>query len=369
MHKILVTGATGFLGGAIVAHALETGLGFSLLLLVRAADQAAGLERMRVTLRNFDVPETQIASLAQDQILCGDFTGVAAFAGDARLEGVTHVINCAALATFSNNPLIWPINVEGTFAFAMRMSQVPGLRRFLHVGTAMACGPGLQPPVAESWDLPPKEKHLVIYTASKAEIERKIKSELPGLPFVAARISVLVGHSRLGCKPSGSIFWVFRMAQAFEQFTCALDEKIDVVPADYCAAVLMQLALRESLAHDLYHVSAGPGTSCTFGEIDVALAEAGGTQPVGERYRQITEADLMTLAGQFEEKIGPCNRRLILRAMRLYGGFAALNYVFENQRLLAEGIAAPPRFDSYIGECVRTSAGISIPEQMHWDFK
>jgi nucleoside-diphosphate-sugar epimerase len=369
MHKILITGATGFLGGALVVRALESGLGAGLLMLVRAPDQEAGLARMRETLRNFDVHEDRLASLSVNQIICGDLAAVARFAGDPRLDGVTHVINCAALATFSNNPLIWPINVDGTFAFAKRMASVPTLRRFLQVGTSMTCGPGLRSPVSESWDFPPKEKHLVVYTASKAEIERKLKTELPGLPLVVARVSIVVGHTRLGCRPSGSIFWVFRMAQKLEQFTCALDEQIDVIPADYCAEALMQLALKEPLAHDLYHVSAGLSASCSFEEIDMALAEGCGVAPVGKRYKQISEADLPLLAKDFEQRIGPCNRRLMLRALRLYGGFAALNYVFDNQRLLAEGITPSPRFASYIGECARSSTGISIPEQMRWDFK
>jgi hypothetical protein len=32
------------------------------------------------------------------------------------------------------------------------------------------------------------------------------------------------------------------------------------------------------------------------------------------------------------------NRRLLLRAMQLYGGFAELNYVFDSNRLLGEGL-------------------------------
>lgn len=43
------------------------------------------------------------------------------------------MINSAAVASFGNNPLIWKVNVEGTFKFAQRMSRVAGLQRFLHV--------------------------------------------------------------------------------------------------------------------------------------------------------------------------------------------------------------------------------------------
>ncbi len=71
----------------------------------------------------------------------------------------------------------------------------------------------------------------------------------------------------------------------------------------------------------------------------------------------------------FESRIGPANPRLVLRALRLYSGFADLNYLFDNQRLLDEGIAVPPRFTDYLDVCVRSSSGVSIATQMQWDFK
>lgn len=367
--KLLLTGATGFLGGAVLAELLARGRAAEVLLLVRGHSAAEGLARVVDMLELFEVPAAQSSALTADQVLIGDLSDVAAFSADPRLDGVTHVVNCAAIATFSNNPQIWPINVEGTFEFARRMAAVPGLQRFLHVGTAMACGPSRQSPIAESWEIPPPEEHLVPYTASKGEIEARLRRELPQLPLVVARPSIVVGHTRLGCRPSGSIFWVFRMALALEAFTCSLDERIDVVPVDYCAGALTDLALKEHLQHDLYHIAAGMTASCSFAEIDAVFAGALGAEPIGERYRIVGQDDLPELAGRFEERIGQCNRRLMVRAMRLYGGFAELNYVFDNSRLLAEGIPPPPRLTDYLPVCVATSQDIPIPEQMHWDFK
>lgn len=367
--RILVTGGTGFLGGAVLAELLQQGHAMDLLLLVRADSPAEGLARIASSLQRLDVPAAAYAGLSPEQIVLGDLTDVPAFAADPRLETVTHVINCAALASFSNNPLIWPINVDGTFAFAERMSRVAGLQRFLHVGTAMACGPEQPPPVHESWDLPPDEEHLVPYTASKAEIERRLRNELPGLPLVVARPSIVVGHTKLGCKPSGSIYWVFQMAQMLEAFTCALHDRVDVIPVDYCAQALVALTLKPALQHTLYHVSAGTSSSCSVAEIDLALAAGRGVEPVGERFRQVGLEDLHQLAHEFEAKIGKCNRRLMLRALRLYGGFAELNYVFANDRLLAEGIPPSPRLADYLPVCAASLAGVSVPDMMHWDFK
>lgn len=365
---VLLTGATGFLGGAVLARLLESGHPPPLLL-VRAPNATAGLERARASARQFGIDQGELERITVEHVICGDLTDVAAYANDERLNRASRVINCAALATFADNPMLWPVNVEGTFAFAERMSRAPALERFVHVGTAMACGPGRETTIAESWNLPGRAEHLVTYTASKAEIEQRLRAELPGLPLVVARPSIIVGHTRLGCAPSGSIFWVFRLAQALERFTCDLDEKIDVVPVDYCAEALVDIALRPKLGHDLYHISAGGAASCTFREIESALAHARGIDPVASRYRRVTEDELAAVTEDLQRLLGPCNRRLMVRALRLYGGFAELNYVFDNRRLLSEGVRPPPRLADYIDICARTSEHIKIQDQMHFDFK
>lgn len=367
---ILLTGATGFLGGSVAAQLIASGHGPGLRFLVRAQDAGQGLQRLRDNLRQHGVSDSACLALNDAQIICGDLLDTSWLARETpRLMQIDRVINCAAVASFSKNPTIWPVNVEGTFAFAQVLSRSTRLKRFLHVGTAMCCGPQRQSPISESWEFPEAEQQLVDYTASKAEIERRMREELPSLPLVVARPSIVVGHRSLGCQASGSIFWVFRMGFALESFTCGLDEQIDVIPVDYCAEALIGLALKPQLGHDLYHISAGHGSACTFAEIDEAFAMANGAQPVGERYRKVGVDDLKSLASSFETRIGPANPRLVLRALRLYSGFADLNYLFDNSRLLEEGIAVPPRFTDYLDVCVKSSSGVSIATQMQWDFK
>jgi nucleoside-diphosphate-sugar epimerase len=368
-RHVLITGATGFLGGAIVAELLQNEQGPNMSFFVRAKDKIEGLSRLLENLAKFGVSECKLGSLSPGQVICGDFEYLDNLETSSRLPAVTHVINCAALATFSNSPKIWPVNVDGTFAFASLVNRRAKLERFVQVGTAMSCGPDVVSPVAESWESrPDAEDHLVPYTASKLAIEEKLRAELPDLPLVVARPSIIVGHTALGCAPSGSIFWVFRMAHALKQFTCDLNECIDVVPVDYCAHVIIALTFKPELSHDLYHVSSADD-SCRFDEIDVAYAHAAGLAPMGANYRKIAIEDLAGLAGQCEEQLGIINRRLLVRALKLYGAFAELDFVFDNRRLLAEGLLAPKRLVDYIGLCVRTSAEIGIQEQMAFDFK
>ena len=52
--------------------------------------------------------------LRQQHILLGDLASPEHFLNDPRLDQVTHILNCAAVASFGSNPLIWKVNVEGT---------------------------------------------------------------------------------------------------------------------------------------------------------------------------------------------------------------------------------------------------------------
>jgi nucleoside-diphosphate-sugar epimerase len=366
--RILLTGGTGFVGGAAAADLAQRGLLPQTVFLVRAASPEQGCERIRDNLLRFGATPGQAGAVTPAQVVCGDLTGIDAFADSPLLGGLTHVLHCAALATFSSNPKIWASNVDGTLALARAVMARSRLTRWLQVGTAMCCGPGMVSPVHESWEAGTQDDvHLVPYTQSKVAVEHALRA-LPGLPLVVARPSIVVGHSTLGCAPSPSIFWVFRMAFALERFTCAPDERIDIIPADWCAQALVSLCLKPELAHDLYHVSAGLGSN-RFTEIDAAYAKARGAEPIAPRYQRVEVDKLRELVPLFEQRLGKVNRLLILRALMLYGAFAELNYVFDNGRLLAEGIAPSPALADYIGECVRTSESVPMTEQMAHDFK
>ena len=366
---LLVTGATGFLGCAVTAELLHRPEWHAVRLLVRAGSREEGVARMRESLAKFEVPKEDIARLDATQIILGDLRNPLDMFDDPALSHITHVINCAAIASFANNPQLWPINVEGTFAFTRRLVEVAPLARFVHVGTAMCVGPDAPRPVPEDYEAPGPIRHLVPYSETKFEIERRLRSLLPTLPLIRARPTIIVGHSTLGTRPSGSIFWVFRTAQLLERFTVAPQDRIDVVPVDWAAHALVELTLKPVLAHSFYHLSAGPDHASTYAELDAAMARGRGVAPVLARYRQASLDELDAMSGEYQARLGPCHPRIMQRAIRLYGGFAALNMTFRNENLLGEGIAPPPPFASYADICAATSASITIADQMMADFK
>ncbi|EMW3576255.1 SDR family oxidoreductase [Yersinia enterocolitica] len=369
MKTLLLTGATGFLGGAMLEKLLLENSDFNYLLLVRANTPEQGLTRIRENMAKFYLPNGQLNKIDVSHILLGDLSEPDSFINDPRIDGVTHVINCAAVASFGNNPLIWKVNVDGTLAFGKRMSQVAGLQRFIHVGTAMSCTPDADTVVSEQVLSAEDDAHLVEYTKSKSAIECLLAEECPGLPLVFARPSIVVGHTRLGCQPSSSIFWVFRMALMLRKFMCSLDDYIDVIPVDYCADALVCILLHPNLPDNIYHISAGEKDSVSFAQIDQAMSAASRQKPMGADYCQVEYGALVQMRNQLKGIFGPCNERLMLKAMRLYGAFALLNVRFSNERLLSLGMPRSPRFTDYIACCVESSVGVSIVQQMAVDFK
>ncbi len=96
--------------------------------------------------------------------------------------------------------------------------------------------------------------------------------------------SIVVGHTHHGCRPSSSIFWVFSMGLMLQKFMCSMEDRIDVIPVDYCADALLML-LNQPLAHgEVVHISAGEENSVKFAEIDRAMAQAPEQAPVGDKY-------------------------------------------------------------------------------------
>ena len=257
MARILLTGATGLIGGAILHQSLHRDDGTEWVCLVRCTNADQGRQRVAARLARFTDPFTAQRLARRIEIVPGDFTQ-ADRDHDPRLDDVTHILHLAADTSYFGGERLFRTNRDGSLALARRAARMPHLRRFLHVGTAMSCGADAGPVVSESRS-DPAARHLVPYTASKAAAEDALLAELPDLPLVVARPSIVVGHSALGAGPSSSILWLVRAADRLRLLPCRPDSSCDIVPADWAAEALLTLLLKPQLAHDLYHVSPASG--------------------------------------------------------------------------------------------------------------
>ncbi|SAL30636.1 epimerase [Caballeronia udeis] len=370
IDRLVLTGATGFIGGTVLVTLMNAGLIERLVCLVRAANKAEALTRLRVSAIRCGLPHVRAQRLTEANVIVGDLGGDFTETDLARLTEASHVINCAAMASFSTSPQVLEINVRDTLRFASHFAGSKTLRRFLHVSTAMACGTQCSPVVPESTFAhtgnESETNHLVPYTQSKRDIERLLRVYYPSLPVVVVRPSIVVGHTVLGTLPSASIFWVFRVVHGARRFSAKAMTRLDVVSVDDCARALALLAVKPKLAFDTYHVSAG-SEAPTIGQIIGAMDEATGIS--GKRYSICAPRDFRRIAREVAGRQDSGVARVIEHALGLYAGFANLDYQFDNSRLREEIGFEPLPFVDYVSECVRTSRGVGIVEQMRWDFK
>jgi nucleoside-diphosphate-sugar epimerase len=81
---LLLTGSTGFIGGALAARLINT-LPGALAVPGAFGQSRRGRTRLASNLRLHGVSEQDLARLSPDQIICGDLTGVERWIDDPRL--------------------------------------------------------------------------------------------------------------------------------------------------------------------------------------------------------------------------------------------------------------------------------------------
>ena len=360
---VLITGATGFIGGAAAAELLTRRPSCRVLALARGETREISEQRVRQSLLRFLSPSVVEKKTTNLGVIHGDLTDPITLT-DPRLTEVTHVVHLAANTSMRSVRAVRHANILGTLALAHRMRPVPGLKRFLYVGTAYICGANPSKIVYED-DYPRFDvQHLVEYTSSKAECEMLLELTAPELPLVIARPSIVVGHTTLGCLPSSSIFWYYRALNLLRCVPAPIEKVKDIIPVDYTAAALLHLLFKPKLGYQRYHISAGTAASVSWHEIDSAFASVGPTRQE-EPCRVVDFATLLEERNRLRALLGPGDESKLLAVMEQFFKFGASGVeVFDNHRLLEEGMPAPPRFTSYLPICATLPADRSVYQQM-----
>jgi len=148
--RILVTGASGFLGGHLIEEVVSKG--YDVIGMVRKSSDTGFLRSLGVELRVGDLTAPESLSQAT--------------------EGIDVVIHLAAYYTFfGKEDLYRKVNVEGT-RLLLEAALNNGVRRFIYCSSTEAIGPVKNPPADE--DSPPNPSYE--YGRSKLEAEKVVRS-------------------------------------------------------------------------------------------------------------------------------------------------------------------------------------------------
>ena len=230
--RVLLTGATGFLGMEVLARLLER-TDREVLCLIRAADSAAAEQRLDDVFAKLYREHSPNRTRAR--ALAGDLTaGV-----DAPDQEIDLVCHCAASITF-DMPLeeAREINVEGTRAM-LELARAVGARRFVHVSTAYVSG-------AHSGEFTEEmlgSEFRNTYEQTKCEAER-LFADVSGMEVAIARPSIVMGESDTGWTPAFNVlYWPLRAFARglFDVVPAKPEGRVDVVPVDYVADGIFKL--------------------------------------------------------------------------------------------------------------------------------
>jgi nucleoside-diphosphate-sugar epimerase len=193
----LLTGGTGFVGGAIALELLDR-TDDELFCLVRAADDEQAQARLRteltVTAQGYGRPDLAEAVAERAVAVRGDITLPGCGVRAGALPAVDETWHCAASLQYEekHREAIEAQNVRGT-ANVLALSRAAGVGVFNQVSTAYVAG-STQGTVPEG-PAPGVEACNNCYESSKVEAERLVLAAADEMRVRVLRPSIVIGHS------------------------------------------------------------------------------------------------------------------------------------------------------------------------------
>ncbi len=312
--RALVTGAGGFLGGAIV-RAL-TSRGDMVRALVRRS--AEGLAAPGV------------------EVVTGDATDPAALR--AAVHGCDLVFHLAGVRRATDPAEFLRVNAGSTRALLEAcLAEAPSLPRFVLAGSLAAVGPA-RVPQREDAPLAPVEP----YGVSKAEAERIALSYAERLPVAVARPPRIMGP---GDRENLLFFRIAKMGLALSFG----DRRLSWIDVDDCARGFLLLADRPEAAGEAFFLASPQATSA-----EGLMAEAARALGVRARHVRVPAPLLRGLAAAADAVTSATGRRL------------PLNRKLAAQLLAPGWVCDPSKARARLGFEARTPLAESIARAARW---
>ncbi len=324
-RPILLTGATGFVGMAVLARLLAAG--HEVHCLVRADDDDDAQARLRAVLNRVQAPST-----GRTVAVAGDLTAPRLGLGDRHDElaaRVGSVIHSAASVAF-DLPLdeARAINVEGTRRVLDFAAAVPDLERVTCISTAYVAG-DRRGTAYEDDHGPARFRNS--YEQSKHEAEALVRQS--DLPWTIVRPSIVVGESTTGWTASFNVLYgplrAFS-AGAYRVIPARRRSPVDVVSVDYVADAVAALAAHPEASGGTFHLTAGDRASSVGEIMELATGRIDRRPPrlVPPRaYRRLVHPILL-------RRVAPSTRRVLERS-EIYFPYFAMRVRFDDARARA----------------------------------
>jgi len=274
----------------------------------------------------------------------------------------TEIVHCAAETRFGL-PLeqARATNTRGTANLLKVARGCKRLEKLAHLSTAYVAG-RTSGHITEE----PVREHLGFvntYQQSKAEAEQLVSEAMRDIPISIYRPSTIIGDSKTGRVRQYNYFHRTLRFLARNVLPVApgnLSWQEDLIPTDWCVAVLAFLFESRFEPGQVLHICAGPEGSPTIREvreITLALFE---THPLIQKWLPIRPPTFVPLP-EYEEYVRESLKsgdNLLVELLKLLNNFLpqmGIHQTFDDRRLreklAGSGISLPP-FTSYFGKVI-----------------
>jgi nucleoside-diphosphate-sugar epimerase len=363
---VFITGATGYIGSYITDWLLRN-TDHELALLVRAPDYDAGVERLWKSLQLHMKADQFYRQLDRIAFISGDLTepglGISTADRDWLISNAESVLHNAAALNFRSERACTNHNVRGTLSvikLARAIQEDHPLRRFTQVSTVAVAGDRPGAVVMEDEPLDWSQRDFNPYTRTKKLCEHMVRELLPDVPCLYLRPSSVIGDSRFAETTQFDMVRAVCVLTDLPVLPLSPEARLDIVNADWVGASIAELHVREDLAGDVYHLSAG-NESRTIGEIAEAFSLV-----LGKRMPRFAGK----LAAPFERAMEALANMPRARGLQRLGALLSVfipymmtDIVYDNRRTLTALETAPVPFTSYGPELYRwaKSVGFEYP--------
>ncbi len=346
--NILMTGATGLIGGELVRRLVHSGVG-RISCLIRPQTGRSAQDRLRERFQH-----------SRDSALLGAEVPVEAVAGDvtaprfgmtdrdfARVtDSVDMIIHCASELSFIRDISCRETNIAG---MENLISLTRSCRRsplIVHISTATVCGTVANRCVVETDDTDTGEGHYNEYTRSKLVAEQVLRAS--GLPALVVRPSIVLSAQLPAEQFAKAILWFLPLLNEFEAVPINPNSRVDVVPVSFVVEAMLRLLQSPRREHDCYHISAGDAGAMRCGQVASYL----------DAYYNRSAPLILIHPEEWTREmhrryVRTARQRKFFATLKYYLPFLNMDVVYDNSRLgstLGRKALEIPHVTEYIGQ-------------------
>ena len=256
-RRVLVTGATGFLGRYLLATLLQE-THWEVVCLVRASDQSIGKQRLNAALAQTG---RDVATGARVSIVCGDvalpYFGLSVTQFESLATDVDMVFHGAAEVNWIKSySSLRQNNVLGTL-HATQFACLAYAKPLYFISTLAVCYAQNGPEqVTEATDMASHIEGMPLgYAQSKYVSEMLLRQAAErGLPVTVIRPSLICGDSATGISNEDDLISRLIKGCISMGFAADVDWQLDCCPVDCVAAIITALAVNNTVALPVLHL-------------------------------------------------------------------------------------------------------------------